>query len=795
MYRLLTVAALSLALLLPARNVLAQQGEPLQKSDIVRLLTGTTYTKAEVAGIVRQSCLSFEPTARDLTDFRALGADDAVMGAIEACLDRPAPPPVASVQLSMDRRIFDAVVGDTVQIPFSVARSGAAEQGLRLRLEGSSGIRGGSGEDATAVTNASGRGVFIVPVGTAAGNVNMSVEAGVSLGGPTAVTIRVRAGRPAEASGSPDPLPLAEAESAVLRVEVRDRYGNPVPGTPVSVRAGDRTGAELFSGTTSDAGIVEGPVSAADLGGENRLAILSGSSVLGFTGAALPRSAAAAIDAASGAGQSADAGRALPSPLVVQVTDADGEPAPDVAVAFTATNGSVRPTLVRTDGRGRAAVSVTVGPRGNETIVTATAGEVSRSFTFPITIGGMTAAAMAAILEEASSLMNAGDHAGARELYERVAAADPSNLAAAIGVAESYSREGEYAQARERYRAILRGAPGRREAQLGMARASLGAGEPEDAARWFDVALSQDRNDVEALVGLGDARRRQGQRDQARAAYEEALRLDPESAAARAGLRRLADRPSVVEAEVWGGYTGDNGRDAGLRWGELRLYPAGGFELYGGYDDALNFRHPYLVRGRDDIQGVYGGVGYSYGEEGTLRTSFELGRREEPVDGTIQTTYTLDQTIGFESGSSLRLGGWLGHWFDRDDWVVFAEAGVPAGGLVVKPTLSYGDYFGSGLSEVPAGVPNRAPAKELRVGLGARFESEAGFGVEPGVAYGNVDSEVSDELSGSLWDATVRLWYEFSRTVRATGFFQYQTPPGLPDFWRAGLGFRFGIPR
>ncbi|MEK6254874.1 MAG: hypothetical protein N2B05_09285, partial [Gemmatimonadales bacterium] len=62
MYRIVTFAVALMVLFLSPSAVRAQDAEPLQKSDIIRLLTGTTYTKAEVAGIIRQSCLSFAPT-------------------------------------------------------------------------------------------------------------------------------------------------------------------------------------------------------------------------------------------------------------------------------------------------------------------------------------------------------------------------------------------------------------------------------------------------------------------------------------------------------------------------------------------------------------------------------------------------------------------------------------------------------------------------------------------------------------------------------------------------------------
>ena len=81
----------------------------------------------------------------------------------------------------------------------------------------------------------------------------------------------------------------------------------------------------------------------------------------------------------------------------------------------------------------------------------------------------------------------------------------------------------------------------------------------------------------------------------------------------------------------------------------------------------------------------------------------------------------------------------------------------------------------------------------MRIGLVTRYEADLGFGVEPGVFYGNVDSDVSEELSGSLWDASMRLWYAVSRTFAIDSFVQYQSPPGLPSFWRVGQGLRFGV--
>ncbi|HEY9426002.1 MAG TPA: hypothetical protein VIR34_02525, partial [Gemmatimonadaceae bacterium] len=48
------------------------EGSKLRKSDLVRVLTGTTYSKNEIASMVRRSCLAFVPTARDRADLREL---------------------------------------------------------------------------------------------------------------------------------------------------------------------------------------------------------------------------------------------------------------------------------------------------------------------------------------------------------------------------------------------------------------------------------------------------------------------------------------------------------------------------------------------------------------------------------------------------------------------------------------------------------------------------------------------------------------------------------------------------
>ena len=53
---------------LAATAARAQEAVPLHKGDLVRFLTGSTYSKPEIAAIVRRACLAFGPTARDYQD-------------------------------------------------------------------------------------------------------------------------------------------------------------------------------------------------------------------------------------------------------------------------------------------------------------------------------------------------------------------------------------------------------------------------------------------------------------------------------------------------------------------------------------------------------------------------------------------------------------------------------------------------------------------------------------------------------------------------------------------------------
>jgi len=77
-----------LALMLPAAAP-AQEGGPLLKSDLVRMMTASNYTATEMAAIVRMNCVGFEPTSRDRHQLSSLPNADAVLAEVDRCVSRP----------------------------------------------------------------------------------------------------------------------------------------------------------------------------------------------------------------------------------------------------------------------------------------------------------------------------------------------------------------------------------------------------------------------------------------------------------------------------------------------------------------------------------------------------------------------------------------------------------------------------------------------------------------------------------------------------------------------------------
>ncbi len=173
--RVFVVFGVLLAVLAPPA---AAQDAPLRKSDIVRMLSGSTYSVAEVASIVRSNCLSFAPTERDMSDFRDLGANDAVLTAVRECADdagqgaaaQPTPPAAATPSYAVEPipgQVM-APVDSVAVVTVLVRRGGQPYGGLEVVLEGSGDVAGGAATDRAGTSGADGRATIRVPTGTRA---------------------------------------------------------------------------------------------------------------------------------------------------------------------------------------------------------------------------------------------------------------------------------------------------------------------------------------------------------------------------------------------------------------------------------------------------------------------------------------------------------------------------------------------------------------------------------------------------------------------------------------------------
>ena len=159
---------------------------------------------------------------------------------------------------------------------------------------------------------------------------------------------------------------VGEALPQPLIFEVTDRTGRPVAGAPVTV---DLAGADVSPDTTTtddDGRASVGVVLGAEVGtaeGTAQVLVPDGQSPVetGFSVSAVAASANG-LRVVSGADQAAPAGGALPDPLVVEVTDAFGNPIEGVTITWTPEGGgTVSATSTPTDAGGLASVTRTLG--------------------------------------------------------------------------------------------------------------------------------------------------------------------------------------------------------------------------------------------------------------------------------------------------------------------------------------------------------------------------------------------------------------------------------------------------
>jgi tetratricopeptide (TPR) repeat protein len=433
-----------------------------------------------------------------------------------------------------------------------------------------------------------------------------------------------------------------------------------------SIPAGERPGATRY--TLSVAGT--------DLQGPTRITVT--------TVAALP--AAATIDPPS---LELGAGEAAPE-IRVSVQDRFGNPVDGAQLELVGGVDEGAPVLATaaTDADGAAGLQITGDPPAGQTTWEIRDGETVLA-SLPVQIeapgadvGAAGAAAAGAIALDARAMDDAAVSAGLASLEADDPVAAEASFRDALGIS-----------------------PRRADAQKGLAEAMLAQGKGDEAVTWFEFATRQTPGDADAWDGLGRAYTAAGRRDDAATAFARAHEIDPSREELAAEIEDLGRPPGHVTGVLWGGSTSGNSQSGGIRRAAFDVSLSPAVTLWGGWDRSLAPRSPELVRGPDEWDGWYAGGSLAYGSGHRLETSIDLGQRNQkfsPIDESsslAQNVYRLTQTVRFSDdrrAAQLKVGGYLGRWFDRDDWIVFTRFKAPIGDqLSLVASGSYGETIGT----------------------------------------------------------------------------------------------------
>jgi hypothetical protein len=675
--RLTAAVCCLIAIVLASPPSVEAQDTELRKSDVVRLLSGSTYSVVEVATIIRTNCLSFEPTERDYADFRDLGADASVISAIQGCVEgvvaAPEPQALPSVDVQPEADTVVAAAGEEAQITIVVRLGGQVASGVQVVLRGRPQADGTVPRWA-ARSGPDGRAIVRVPAGTGIRNYPLVVDvAGARLTGRRAVTLVTTAAAP---SGLFEPVGSVAVDGGALDlgIGVQDDFGNPVSGLAITVvRPSDEV--VVARGTTGADGRTSASVATSLIAGEQALHVRSEVGPVGMIaleGDARP----AAVTFVAGMAQVALPDRRLAEPIVVVVTDGAGDPVAGTLVVFDVSNGQPDDPAGRTDTGGRTVMRLTAGTVDSEPVgIRAVAGSASGTLDIPVrTRAQLAAEAMA----RADRFVAVGNTRGAIAEYGEVVDFDPESLEAWIGLGRAWAAAGEREEALFAFDQALLIDPQSVEALQGRS-----ANTPRRTVFELDVwGGKTDDNDRDAGIRNAEVRVHATENVEVHFTFDNALNLR---------------HPYLTrgDADLKGFYGG-----VGLRWGAER-----------------QFTSSFEFGKRESPPIVVGSI------------------------GTNQNSFTFTQDVRTRGGSGVSFGGWYGRWFDQDDWSVFAEGRFVAGSAVaVIPSVSYGDHAGSNVISLVEST-RRAKEKELRGGIRLRYESPSGWGIEPGVAVGSVTSD------------------------------------------------------
>ncbi|MCH8861509.1 MAG: sulfotransferase [Proteobacteria bacterium] len=232
-----------------------------------------------------------------------------------------------------------------------------------------------------------------------------------------------------------------------------------------------------------------------------------------------------------------------------------------------------------------------------------------------------TSEELAAMLQQALGLHQAGQLQGAEDIYQRILGraanhpdtnyllgtlylqqgqnekaalllqkaldGTPGNATARINLGIALKGLGRFREAIDAYKAVLDQEPGNDAALNNLGVAHMGLDEAEEAETCFDRALRAQPDNVGAANNLGRAREALGDMEGAATAYRQAVKLMPDCGEAHLALASMGPVPDAHLQELQGLYD-DPGADASQRL-YLAFALGKALEDAGDYDKAFEY--------------------------------------------------------------------------------------------------------------------------------------------------------------------------------------------------------------
>jgi Tfp pilus assembly protein PilF len=161
----------------------------------------------------------------------------------------------------------------------------------------------------------------------------------------------------------------------------------------------------------------------------------------------------------------------------------------------------------------------------------------TQAYTFFLTQQGVDGQRAAALVNEAVSVLERGDEANAKTLFQQAVKIDPNNELAHTYLGVMADRAGDLAEAERQFAAAAIAAPTSAAARNNHGAILLKLGRTEQAAKQFEVSLRLNPNQASALINLAQIRFASGTPEGLRSArdlFEKARAIAPDAEVSRA---------------------------------------------------------------------------------------------------------------------------------------------------------------------------------------------------------------------------------------------------------------------